>query len=58
MPNILDIAGFQTLEIGFLPSYLETYLSGLFVKTGAGGLRFGSWLTRKQTMILAIAQRV
>ena len=57
MRKMLAQTGFEILEVGYQPSYLETHPPGFFVKLGAWGLRLASWVLRRQTMLVVLARR-
>lgn len=55
--RMLNECGFDVVEIGFQPSYLETHAPGIALKLPAALLRFASWVFRRQTMLLVLARR-
>ena len=57
MPKMLEQCGFSTHQVGFQPSYLETHPPGPIVALGATALRVGSWMSRRQTMLLVVAEK-
>ncbi len=58
MPRSLIETGYEPLEHGFAPSYLETHPPGLLVGIGATLLRGLSWVTRRQTMLVAVGRKL
>ena len=57
MARALRETGFEPRRFFFQPSYLETHPTGPLVALGVLGLRFGSWVLRRQTMLGVIAKR-
>ncbi len=57
MPRVLSETGYEPLELGFAPSYLETHPPGILVGAGATLLRGLSWVTRRQTMLVAVGRK-
>ena len=58
MNRILNDAGFRTLEIDSVPSYIEAHPPGFLFALGVSGLHFCSWCLGRQTMLLALAEKV
>lgn len=56
--RLMEAAGLRTLKVFHSPSYLETHPPGLLVSAGAYGLRAASFLTRRQTMLGLIAEKI
>jgi 2-polyprenyl-3-methyl-5-hydroxy-6-metoxy-1,4-benzoquinol methylase len=56
--RILKDAGFQTLKTYFRPSYLESYPYGPFIALGSTLLRNFSRILHRQTMLVAIADKL
>ncbi|MSR74856.1 MAG: methyltransferase domain-containing protein [Planctomycetes bacterium] len=58
LTEAFELAGLRPIGFGFEPSYLETHPTSPLVALGAYGLRGLSFLTRRQTMLFGIAERV
>ena len=57
LERALKETGFEVRRFFFQPSYLETHPTGPLVAVGVAGLRFLSWVTRRQTMLGAVGVR-
>lgn len=57
MRAALEKTGYTPRKFFYQPSYLETHPPGFFVGAGAYGLRFMSWVLRRQTMLGVVATR-
>jgi 2-polyprenyl-3-methyl-5-hydroxy-6-metoxy-1,4-benzoquinol methylase len=58
MNRILNDAGFRTLEMDSVPSYIEAHPPGFAFALGLRGLRLCSRVWGRQTMLLAFAEKV
>ena len=57
LPRMLSECGFEDARVGYAPSYLESYPTGPLVAVGSQALRFASWATRRQTMLVVSAKK-
>lgn len=58
LAKAFEMVGLKPLSFGFEPSYLETHPPSPLVAVGAWSLRALSFLSRRQTMLYGIAERV